>query len=206
MTNTTKAIVLNHSAMSMKLRSIFNANKDMKAVSKMLTQEFTLAKTPDPAVMHLVMKNGEVQVANIIDNRFVVISYAKPKGAKNDTIFLNKNVSITSNSASKVVVVDLQERTVENGDSFSGFTISSEESNPVKFALATALSIVAVRNYINHTQLYVVSFGEEVLIADNIKAVRATIKQELDKVSEVFSADNSQKFAQDMEAALGVTA
>jgi len=203
----TKTTVLNHSAMALKLRSIFNANKEMKAVSKMLTQEFTLAKTEDPTVMSLVMKNGETQAVNIIDNRFAVISYAKPKGGKNDTIFLNKTVAMTSLSANKVVVVDLLNRTVENGDLFAGFKLADGSNVAVNYLLGTALKLVAVRNYINHTQLYVVEMGEKTVVADNIKAVRAFINGEIKSLEDTFSEANVKSFEVDMETALaGVAA
>lgn len=183
----TKTTVLNHSAMSAKLRSIFNANKEMKAISKMLTQEFTLSKTEVPNVMTLTMKNGETQSVSVIDNRFAVISYAKPKGAKPSTIFLNKSTPMTSMKASKVVVVDLENRTIENGDSFVGFSLDKGGNVPVSFLLGSSLELVAVRNYINHTQLYVATLDDKVLVADNIKAVRAFINAEVKLVSEAFA-------------------
>lgn len=198
----TKTTVLNHSAMSAKLRSIFTANKDMKAVSKMLTQEFTLSKTDVPNVMTLTMKNGEAQSVTIIDNRFAVISYAKPKGAKASTIFLNKSTPITSLKASKVVVVDLEERTVENGDSFVGFSLSNGGNVPVDFLLGSSLELVAVRNYINHTQLYVATLDNKVLVADNIKAVRAFINAEVKVVADAFSPREVEAFEADMNTAL----
>lgn len=198
----TKTTVLNHSAMSAKLRSIFTANKDMKAVSKMLTQEFTLSKTDAPNVMTLTMKNGETQSVTIIDNRFAVISYAKPKGAKASTIFLNKSTPITSLKASKVVVVDLEERTVENGDSFVGFSLSNGGNVPVDFLLGSSLELVAVRNYINHTQLYVATLDNKVLVADNIKAVRAFINAEVKVVADAFAPREMEAFEADMTTAL----
>jgi hypothetical protein len=188
--------------MSAKLRSIFTANKDMKAVSKMLTQEFTLSKTEVPNVMTLTMKNGETQSVTIIDNRFAVISYAKPKGAKASTIFLNKSTPITSMKASKVVVVDLEERTVENGDSFVGFSLKNGGNVPVDFLLGSSLELVAVRNYINHTQLYVATLDNKVLVADNIKAVRAFINAEVKVVSDAFAPREMEAFEADMTTAL----
>jgi hypothetical protein len=188
--------------MSAKLRSIFTANKDMKAVSKMLTQEFTLSKTDVPNVMTLTMKNGEAQSVTIIDNRFAVISYAKPKGAKASTIFLNKSTPITSLKASKVVVVDLEERTVENGDSFVGFSLSNGGNVPVDFLLGSSLELVAVRNYINHTQLYVATLDNKVLVADNIKAVRAFINAEVKVVADAFAPREMEAFEADMTTAL----
>lgn len=198
----TKTTVLNHSAMSAKLRSIFNANKEMKAVSKMLTQEFTLAKTEVANVMNLVMKNGETQSVTIIDNRFAVISYAKPKGAKASTIFLNKSTPITSMKASKVVVVDLENRTVENGDSFVGFSLDKGGNVPVGFLLGSSLELVAVRNYINHTQLYVATMADKVLVSDNIKAVRAFINAEVKVVADAFAPHEMEAFEADMTTAL----
>jgi hypothetical protein len=188
--------------MSAKLRSIFTANKDMKAVSKMLTQEFTLSKTDVPNVMTLTMKNGEAQSVTIIDNRFAVISYAKPKGAKASTIFLNKSTPITSMKASKVVVVDLEERTVENGDSFVGFSLKNGGNVPVDFLLGSSLELVAVRNYINHTQLYVATLDNKVLVADNIKAVRSFINAEVKVVSDAFAPREMEAFEADMTTAL----
>lgn len=198
----TKTTVLNHSAMSAKLRSIFTANKDMKAVSKMLTQEFTLTKTDVPNVMNLVMKNGESQSVTIIDNRFAVIAYAKPKGAKASTIFLNKSTPMTSMKASKVVVVDLEKRTIENGDSFVGFSLDNGGNVPVEFLLGSSLELVAVRNYINHTQLYVATLADKVLVADNIKEVRAFINAEVKVVTEAFSPREMEAFEADMTTAL----
>jgi hypothetical protein len=188
--------------MSAKLRSIFTANKDMKAVSKMLTQEFTLSKTEVPNVMTLTMKNGETQSVTIIDNRFAVISYAKPKGAKASTIFLNKSTPITSMKASKVVVVDLEERTVENGDSFVGFSLKNGGNVPVDFLLGSSLELVAVRNYINHTQLYVATLDNKVLVADNIKAVRAFINAEVKVVVDAFAPREMEAFEADLTTAL----
>lgn len=198
----TKTTVLNHSAMSAKLRSIFNANKDMKAVSKMLTQEFTLLKTEVPNVMTLTMKNGETQSVTIIDNRFAVIAYAKPKGAKASTIFLNKSTPMTSMKASKVVVVDLEQRTIENGDSFVGFSLDNGGSVPVSFLLGSSLELVAVRNYINHTQLYVATLADKVLVADNIKAVRAFINAEVKVVAEAFAPSEMTALTTDLTEAL----
>lgn len=198
----TKTTVLNHSAMALKLRSIFNANKEMKAVSKMLTQEFTLSKTDVANVMTMTMKNGETQSVSIIDNRFAVISYAKPKGAKASTIFLNKSTPITSLKASKVVVVDLEKRTIENGDSFVGFSLDKGGNVPVEFLLASSLELVAVRNYINHTQLYVATLDDKVLVSDNIKAVRAFINAEVKVVSDAFSPRDVEAFEADMTTAL----
>lgn len=194
----TKTTVLNHSAMSAKLRSIFNANKEMKAISKMLTQEFTLSKTEVPNVMTLTMKNGETQSVKIIDNRFAVISYAKPKGAKPSTIFLNKSTPMTSMKASKVVVVDLENRTIENGDSFVGFSLDKGGNVPVSFLLGSSLELVAVRNYINHTQLYVATLDDKVLVADNIKAVRAFINAEVKLVSEAFAPGEMAELITDL--------
>lgn len=194
----TKTTVLNHSAMSAKLRSIFNANKEMKAISKMLTQEFTLSKTEVPNVMTLTMKNGETQSVSIIDNRFAVISYAKPKGAKPSTIFLNKSTPMTSMKASKVVVVDLENRTIENGDSFVGFSLDKGGNVPVSFLLGSSLELVAVRNYINHTQLYVATLDDKVLVADNIKAVRAFINAEVKLVSEAFAPGEMAELITDL--------
>lgn len=198
----TKTTVLNHSAMSAKLRSIFNANKDMKAISKMLTQEFSLTKTDVPNVMNLVMKNGEVQPVTIIENRFAVISYAKPKGAKPSTIFLNKSTPITSMKASKVVVVDLEKRTIENGDSFVGFSLKNGGNVPVDFLLGSSLELVAVRNYINHTQLYVATMDDKVLVADNIKEVRAFINAEVKVVTEAFAPSEMTALTTDLTEAL----
>lgn len=198
----TKTTVLNHSAMALKLRSIFNTNKEMKAVSKMLTQEFTLSKTDVANVMTMTMKNGETQSVSIIDNRFAVISYAKPKGAKASTIFLNKSTPITSLKASKVVVVDLETRTIENGDSFVGFSLDKGGNVPVEFLLASSLELVAVRNYINHTQLYVATLDDKVLVSDNIKAVRAFINAEVKVVSDAFSPRDVEAFEADMTTAL----
>ena len=198
----TKTTILNHSAMSAKLRSIFNANKDMKAISKMLTQEFSLTKTDVPNVMNLVMKNGEVQPVTIIENRVAVISYAKPKGAKPSTIFLNKSTPITSMKASKVVVVDLEKRTIENGDSFVGFSLKNGGNVPVDFLLGSSLELVAVRNYINHTQLYVATLADKVLVADNIKAVRAFVNAEVKVVTEAFAPSEMTALTTDLTEAL----
>jgi len=198
----TKTIVLNHSAMALKLRSIFTANKEMKAISKMLTQEFTLSKTDVSNVMTLNMKNGESQSVTVIDNRFAVISYAKPKGAKPSTIFLNKSTPITSMKASKVVVVDLEKRTIENGDSFVGFSLDNGGNVPVEFLLGSSLELVAVRNYINHTQLYVATLDDKVMVADNIKEIRAFINAEIKVVTEAFSPREMEAFEADVTVAL----
>lgn len=198
----TKTIVLNHSAMALKLRSIFTANKEMKAISKMLTQEFTLSKTDVSNVMTLNMKNGESQSVTIIDNRFAVISYAKPKGAKPSTIFLNKSTPITSMKASKVVVVDLENRTIENGDSFVGFSLDNGGNVPVEFLLGSSLELVAVRNYINHTQLYVATLDDKVMVADNIKEIRAFINAEIKVVTEAFAPREMEAFEADVTVAL----
>lgn len=201
----TKTTVLNHTAMAMKLRSIFQANSHMKAISKMLTQNFQLAKTDTKDVMNLVMDNGESQSVRVIDNRFAIISYAKPKGAKNDTIFLNKTTPMVSKKASKVVVVDLEKRTIENGDFFQGFNLEGGNV-AVNYLLGTSFDLVAVRNYINHTQLYVASIGDKTLVEDNIKAVRAFVKAEIADLEESFSPSAVKTFEADIEAALGVTA
>lgn len=198
----TKTIVLNHSAMALKLRSIFTANKEMKAISKMLTQEFTLSKTDVPNVMTLNMKNGESQSVTVIDNRFAIISYAKPKGAKPSTIFLNKSTPITSMKASKVVVVDLEKRTIENGDSFVGFSLDNGGNVPVEFLLGSSLELVAVRNYINHTQLYVATLDDKVMVADNIKEIRAFINAEIKVVTEAFAPREMEAFEADVTVAL----
>lgn len=198
----TKTTVLNCSAMAPKLRSIFNAHKDMKAISKMLTQEFALSKTDVPNVMTLTMKNGESQSVTIIDNRFAVIAYAKPKGAKPSTIFLNKSTPMTSMKASKVVVVDLEERTIENGDSFVGFSLDNGGNVPVEFLLGSSLELVAVRNYINHKQLYVATLDDKVLVSDNIKAVRAFINAEVKVVTEAFAPREMEAFEADLTTAL----
>ena len=198
----TKTIVLNHSAMALKLRSIFTANKEMKAISKMLTQEFTLSKTDVPNVMTLNMKNGESQSVTVIDNRFAIISYAKPKGAKPSTIFLNKSTPITSMKASKVVVVDLEKRTIENGDSFVGFSLDNGGNVPVEFLLGSSLELVAVRNYINHTQLYVATLDDKVMVADNIKEIRAFINAEIKVVIEAFAPREMEAFEADVTVAL----
>ena len=188
--------------MALKLRSIFTANKEMKAISKMLTQEFTLSKTDVSNVMTLNMKNGESQSVTVIDNRFAVISYAKPKGAKPSTIFLNKSTPITSMKASKVVVVDLEKRTIENGDSFVGFSLDNGGNVPVEFLLGSSLELVAVRNYINHTQLYVATLDDKVMVADNIKEIRAFINAEIKVVTEAFSPREMEAFEADVTVAL----
>lgn len=196
---------LNHTALKAKLVSIFSANKEMKAISKMLTQNFTLVKTDIDGVLSLVMDNGESQSVKVVDNRFVVIGYAKPKGAKVSQIYLDKSTPMSSLTARKVVVVDLVERTIENGDECDGFHLDNDNNVPVNFLLAT-LQLVSVRNYINHTQLYVAKLGDKMTTVDNIKALRAFVKAEVAELKTAFSAENIKKFEEDIESALGVTA
>lgn len=195
---------LNHSALKAKLVSIFSKNSEMKAVSKMLTQNFVLEKTNVDGVLSLVMDNGESQPVRVIENRFVVIGYAKPKGAKNTTIFLNKSTPMTSLEARKVVVVDLESRTIENGDEFDGFHLDNDTNVPVNFMLAGGFKLVTVRNYISHTQLYVATLNDKMSISDNIKVMRAFVNAEIASLMEAFSPENRQKLAEDLEIALGV--
>jgi hypothetical protein len=195
---------LNHSALKAKLVSIFAKNSEMKAVSKMLTQNFVLEKTDVDGVLSLVMDSGETQVVRVIENRFVVIGYAKPKGAKNTTIFLNKSTPMTSLSARKVVVVDLDNRTIENGDDFDGFHLDNDNNVPVNFMLGGGLKLVTVRNYISHTQLYVATLNGKMSVTDNIKAMRAFVNAEIENLMETFSPENQQKLAEDLDVAMGI--
>ncbi len=105
---------------------------------------------------------------------------------------------MTSMKASKVVVVDLENRTIENGDSFVGFSLDKGGNVPVSFLLGSSLELVAVRNYINHTQLYVATLDDKVLVADNIKAVRAFINAEVKLVSEAFAPGEMAELITDL--------
>ncbi len=193
---------LNHTALKAKLVSIFSAHKEMKAVSKMLTQNFSLSKTDTDGVLVMTLASGEKQDVRVVDNRFVVIGYSKPKGAKNAVIYLNKSTPIESLSARKVVVIDLEQRSIQNGDAYDGFQLVSDNNVPVNFMLASSLHMVTVRNYITHTQLYVATMNDKMSVVDNIKEVRAFINAEIDSIKESFSKENVQKFEEDIELAL----
>lgn len=187
---------LNSKAIQAKLVSIFKSNSSMKAISKMLTQEFSVEKTDVKNVFEFVFKNGTKEEAVLFDNRYLVISYAKPKGAKNDTIFLNKTVSMTSIEAHKVIVVDMQERSIMNGDNFVGFAMNSEVADTVTRTMATDMEMFAVRNYIDHTQLYITYFNNKSLITDNIKATRSFINAEILALTAVQEALNEKEESQ----------
>jgi hypothetical protein len=188
---------LNSTALQAKLLSVLSKNRSMKAVSKMLTKGFKLEKTADANAFNVVMKD-EVQKALVVADRFVVISYAKPKGAKEQVLFLNKSVAITSLKSEKAIVIDLQEKTVENADIIAGFKIQNE-SLPVA-ALMSGVRMTTVRNYINHTQLYIAEVMGKVILADNIKEVRQVLNTEIASMNEIFSPVNMEAFAADMEA------
>lgn len=104
--------------------------------------------------------------------------------------------------ASKVVVVDLEKRTIENGDSFVGFSLDNGGNVPVEFLLGSSLELVAVRNYINHTQLYVATLDDKVMVADNIKEIRAFINAEIKVVTEAFAPREMEAFEADVTVAL----
>lgn len=180
---------LNSKAIQAKLHSIFRANAKMKAISKMLTQSFSVEKTSDKNKFSIVLKNGETEQAELFANRFLVIGYAKPKGAKNDTIFLNKTVSMTSVNARKVIVVDMDARTIENGDEFKGFAMDDKSTAVLSFIMHHDMSLITVRNYINHTQLYVARFNGQELVCDNIKEMRTFIKQNISDICNHSDAD-----------------
>lgn len=188
---------LNSTALQAKLISVLGKNRSMKAVSKMLTKGFKLEKTDVADTFNVVMKD-EVQKAIVVADRFVVISYAKPKGAKEQVLFLNKTVAITSLKAEKAIVIDLQEKTIENADIINGFKIE-DASLPVK-ALMSGVRMTTVRNYINHTQLYVAEVMGKVIVVDNIKEVRQALNTEIATMNEIFSPVNIEAFAVDMQA------
>lgn len=188
---------LNISALQAKIVSVMVRNRSMKAVSKMLTKGFKIVKTEQENSFSVVMKD-ETQSAVIINDRFVVISYAKPKGAKEQTIFLNKSLPVTSIANEKAIVIDLVEKTINNGDVISGFSIK-DQSVPVQSLMAN-VRMTTVRNYIAHTQLYVVESFAGMAVFDNIKEVRQFINSEITAINEVFSPVNMNAFKIDIEA------
>lgn len=191
---------LNSSALQAKLVSVLVLNRSMKAVSKMLTIGFKIVKTENENVFDVVMKN-ETQTATLFDNRYVVISYAKPKGAKQQVISLNQNVFINSERSVKAIVIDLEEKSINNADIISGFS-STTGSNFVK-AMLGGVQMTTVRNYINHTQLYIIQVLGQIVVLDNIKAVRQVLNSEIANVNEIFSPFNMKAFVFDMEMIAG---
>lgn len=182
---------LNTTALQAKIVSVMTRNSHMKAVSKMLTAGFKLEKINDTHFNVLIGK--ETQQATLVSDRFVVISYSKPKGAKEQKIFLTKSVFATSIKAQKVIVIDLQEKTIENGDMIKGLKIS-EGGMAVK-ALMSNSSLTTVRNYINHNQLYIAQVMDKVVVADNIKEIRQVFNSQL----EIFAPANIQAFTVEIE-------
>ncbi len=171
---------LNISALQMKVVSILRKHSDMKAVSKMLTAGVKFEKTDNDNVFDIVMKAGN-EKATLVDDRFLVLTYAKPKSAKEQTLFLNKTLAMTALDVANVVVVDLENRTVENGLNMKGFALA--EGSMAACAYMTGVEITAVRNYLNHTQVYFVKLDGDVEVVTNIKAARQLINSKLATMS-----------------------
>lgn len=171
---------LNISALQMKAVSILRKHSDMKAVSKMLTAGVKFEKTDNDNVFDIVMKAGN-EKATLVDDRFLVLTYAKPKSAKEQTLFLNKTLAMTALEVANVVVIDLENRTVENGLNMKGFALA--EGSFAACAYMTGVEITAVRNYLNHTQVYFVKLDGDVEVVANIKAARQLINGKLATMS-----------------------
>jgi len=83
-----------------------------------------------------------------------------------------------------------------NGDNFVGFAMNSEVADTVTRTMATDMEMFAVRNYIDHTQLYITYFNNKSLITDNIKATRSFINAEILALTAVQEALNEKEESQ----------
>ncbi len=171
---------LNASAIQMKAVSVMSKHNHMKAVSKMLTAGFKLEKTEVDGVFDVSMKDGNVK-AVLVENRYLIVGYAKPKKAKDQVVYLNKKISLTSIDTDNVIVLDLVDKTVENGISIKGFELS--EGSFAAKSYMTGLEVTTVRNYLNHTQIYFVKIDGVTHVAENIKMARSMINSKISTIN-----------------------
>lgn len=180
---------LNVSAIQMKAVSILSKHSDMKAVSKMLTSGIKFEKTDIDNVFNVIIKDGN-EKAVLIDDRFLVISYNKPKKAKEQSLYLNKSVSIEALETDNVVVIDFENKTVENGLHMKGFSLSDGSVSAI--AYMTGVEIIAVRNYLNHTQVYFVKLDDGFVVASNIKEARKLVNSKIVFMKLAVISDDGQ--------------